>query len=55
MNYSDVKEKYFVIMEGTDRAIIRDSESQAKKVKERLSKHAGGKRIYTYKSSQRSS
>ena len=54
MNYSDVKEKYFVIVEGTDRAIIRDSESQAEKVKERLSKFSAGKRIYIYKSHQKS-
>lgn len=53
MNYSDVKEKYFIIVEGTDRAIIRDSESQAEKVKKKLSKFSAGKRIYIYKSNQK--
>lgn len=53
VEYSEIKGKYFIIVEGADRAIIRDSEAQAEKTRRRLLKHSGGKRIYIYKSNQK--
>lgn len=54
MMFSIAKEKYFIILEGTDRAIIRDSEAQAEKVRKRLSKYSASKEIYIYKSNLKS-
>lgn len=53
MNFSESKEKFFVIVEGEERAIIRDSESQAEKARKRLSKFSNGKKIYVYKANQK--
>lgn len=53
MNFAEIKEKYFVIVEGEDRAIVRDSEAQAEKTRKRLSKFSGGKKIYIYKAEQK--
>lgn len=53
MDFSEIKEKYFVIVEGEERAIIRDSEIQAEKTRKRLSKFSGGKKIYIYKAKQK--
>ncbi len=53
MEFSEIKDKYFVIVEGDERAIIRDTETQAEKTRKRLSKYSGGKKIYIYKSSSK--
>lgn len=53
MKFSEIKGKFFVIVEGEDRAIIRDSEEQAEKTRKRLSKFSGGKKIYIYKAEQK--
>ncbi len=53
MVFAEIKEKFFVIVEGEDRAIIRDTEKQAEKTRKRLSKYSGGKNIYIYKAEQK--
>jgi hypothetical protein len=53
MVFSEIKEKFFVLVEGEERAIIRDSEKQAEKTRKRLSKFSGGKKIYVYKAEQK--
>jgi hypothetical protein len=53
MNYEDIKDKYFILTEGDERAIIRDTEAQAEKTRNRLTKHSEGKKIYIYRSIQR--
>ncbi len=54
MKYKDIKGKYFIVVEGEERAIIRDSEEQAEKMRKRLAKYSGGRRIYVYKSERKS-
>jgi len=53
MNFSEIKGKFFIMVEGDDRAIIRNSEVQAEKVRKKLSKFSGGKKIYIYKAKQK--
>ncbi len=53
MDFSEIKVKYFVIVEGEERAIIRDTEAQAEKARKRLSKYSGGKKIYVYRSNSK--
>lgn len=53
MIFSKIKDKYFIIVEGSDRAIIRASEDQAEKTRERLLKHSGGKRVFVYRADGR--
>lgn len=53
MVFSEIKEKFFVLVEGEERAIIRNSEAQAEKTRKRLSKFSGGKKIYVYKAEQK--
>ena len=53
MEFSEAKNKYFIIVEGNERAIIRESEGQAEKVKKRLSRYSNGKKIYIYKANQK--
>lgn len=53
MIFSEIKGKFFVIVEGEDRAVIRDSEKQAEKTRNRLSRFSGGKKIYIYKAEQK--
>jgi len=48
INLKPCKKKYFIIREGEERAIIRDSERQAEKAKERLEKHSDGKAVKIY-------
>jgi hypothetical protein len=54
MVFNEIRYKYFIIVEGEERAIIRDSAEQAEKVRKRLQKHSNGKNIYIYKASQKS-
>lgn len=54
MKYNEIKAKYFIVVEGEERAIIRDSEKQAEKIRKRLARYSGGRKIYVYKSEQKS-
>ncbi len=54
MKYKGIKGKYFIVVEGDERAIIRESEAQAEKTRKRLARYSGGKKIYVYKSEQKS-
>lgn len=54
MKYNEIKAKYFIVVEGDERAIIRESEAQAEKTRKRLARYSGGKKIYVYKSEQKS-
>ena len=36
MTFQKIKDKYFILVEGSDRAIIRASEDQAERTRERL-------------------
>lgn len=53
MTFSKIKDKYFIIVEGSDRAIIRASEGQAERTRKRLLKHSQGKRVFVYKADGR--
>lgn len=53
MVFSKIKDKYFVLVEGSDRAIIRASEAQAERTRERLLKYSGGRKVYVYKAEGR--
>lgn len=41
-------EKYFVIVEGEERAIIRNTYKDAVRKKKKLARHSGGKNIYIF-------
>ncbi len=53
MNFNECKEKYFVLVEGDERAIIRDTEEAAERKRKKLSKYSKGKRIFVFKAKQR--
>lgn len=53
MVFAEIKDKYFILVEGSDRAIIRASEAQAERTRERLLKHSGGRRVFIYKAEGR--
>lgn len=53
MIFAKIKDKYFILVEGSDRAIIRASEEQAERTRIRLLKHSGGKRVFVYKADGR--
>lgn len=54
MSFGKCKTKYFIIVEGEDRAIIRDTEVQAEKKRKQLAKFSRGKKISVFKSSEKS-
>ena len=54
MDFDKCKEKYFVIVEGDERAVIRDTEEAAERKRKKLSKHSGGKKIFIFKAVERS-
>ena len=45
MNLEKCKEKYFVIVEGEERATIRDSLAAAEKKRKKLAKYSNGKNL----------
>ena len=49
MNFVECKEKYFIIVEGEERAIIRGTEKKRKK----LAKYSKGKKIFIFKAVER--
>ena len=53
MVFDKCKEKYFVIVEGDERAVIRDTEEAAERKRKKLSKHSGGKKIYVFRATGR--
>lgn len=53
MNFDDCKEKFFVIVEGDERAIIRDTKEAAERKRKKLSKYSKGKRIFVFRATQR--
>lgn len=53
MNFVECKEKYFVIVEGDERAVIRDTAEAAEKKRKKLAKYSKGKRIFVFKAAER--
>ncbi|MCM1235321.1 MAG: hypothetical protein NC489_34910 [Ruminococcus flavefaciens] len=53
MNFDDCKEKYFVLVEGDERAIIRDTAEAAERKRKKLAKYSNGKRIFVFKAEKR--
>lgn len=53
MNFDNCKEKYFVLVEGDERAIIRDTEEAAERKRKKLAKYSNGKKIFVFKSDKR--
>lgn len=54
MDFNKCREKYFVIMEGEERAIIRESLAAAEKKRKSLAKYSKGKKIFIFKATERS-
>lgn len=55
MNFDDCKEKYFVLVEGDERAIIRDTYKDAERKRKKLAKFSKGKRIFIFRADKRNS
>lgn len=55
MNFENCKEKYFVLVEGDERAIIRDTAEAAERKRKKLAKYSKGKKIFVFKSKERNS
>jgi hypothetical protein len=53
LNFQSCKKKYFIIKEGEQRAIIRDSESQAEKIKRNMEKFSEGKKVHVFVAEQK--
>ncbi len=53
MNFVECKEKYFVIVEGEERAVIRDTAEAAEKKRKKLAKYSKGKKIFVFKAAER--
>ena len=53
MNFDDCKEKYFILVVGDERAIIRDTPEAAERKRKKLSKYSKGKRIFVFKAEKR--
>lgn len=53
MNFEECKEKYFVLVEGEERAIIRDTAEAAEKKRKKLAKYSKGKQIFIFRSKER--
>lgn len=53
MNFEKCKEKYFVIVEGEERAIIRDTAESAERKRKKLAKFSKGKKIFVFKAAER--
>ena len=54
MNFDKCKEKYFIIVEGEERATIRESLAAAEKKRKALAKYSKGKKIFICKATERS-
>ena len=53
MSFEKCKEKYFVIVEGEERASIRESIEAAEKKRQKLAKYSGGKKISIFKATEK--
>lgn len=53
MDFKPGKEKYFVLVEGDEKASIRDTPEAAEKKRQKLMKFSKGKKIIVYKSTER--
>lgn len=53
MKFDDCKEKYFILVEGDERAVIRDTPEAAEKKRKNLSKYSKGKKIFVFKAEKR--
>ena len=53
MNFVECKEKYFIIVEGEERAIIRGTEKDAERKRKKLAKYSKGKKIFLFKAVER--
>ena len=53
MNFVECKEKYFIIVEGEERAIIRDTAEAAERKRKKLAKFSNGKKIFVFKAKER--
>ena len=53
MNFDECKEKYFVLVEGDERAIIRDTAEAAERKRKTVAKYSKGKRNIVFKSNDR--
>lgn len=53
MNFVECKEKFFIIVEGEERAIIRDTAEAAERKRKKLAKYSKGKKIFVYKAVER--
>ncbi len=53
MKFEECKEKYFVLVEGDEKAVIRDTAEAAERKRKKLAKYSKGKRIFVFKSGQR--
>ena len=54
MEFQKCKEKYFIIVEGEERATIRESLAAAEKKRQKLAKYSGRKKIFIFKAEERS-
>ena len=55
MNFDNCKEKYFVLVERDERAIIRDTAEAAERKRKNLAKYSKGKKLFVFKSKERNS
>lgn len=53
MKFEECKKKYFIIVEGEERAIIRDKPEAAERKQKSLAKFSKGKRIYIYSANEK--
>ena len=53
MNFVECKEKFLIIVEGEERAIIRDTAEAAERKRKKLAKYSKGKKIFVYRAVER--
>lgn len=53
MNFENCKEKYFIIVEGDERAVIRDTPEAAELKRKKLAKYCKGRKITVFKATAR--
>ena len=53
MNFVECKEKYFIIVEGEERAIIWGTEKDVERKRKKLAKYSKGKKIFIFKAVER--
>ncbi|MCI9448334.1 MAG: hypothetical protein HFH36_13390 [Lachnospiraceae bacterium] len=55
MDFDGCKAKYFILAEGDERAVIRDTPDAAERKRKKMAKYSGGRKIYVFKAEQRNS